>query len=61
MQFGVQPSGHVPKAGDVAAAQNLTKTAFSALNFDDTTTAVRDLCIALRHLTGTDFQLTPNK
>ncbi len=61
VQFGAQPGDFVPKAGDVAVAQKLTKTAFSALNFDDTTTAVRDLCIALRHLTGTDFQLTPNK
>ena len=61
LQVGAQPRDYHPRAADIAAAQKLSKTAFSALNFDDTATAVRDLCMALTHLTGTPIQVIPKK
>lgn len=57
IRFGAQPACYIPTTGDVAAAQRLSKTAFSALNFDDTTTAVRDLCEALKCLTGMEIDV----
>jgi hypothetical protein len=61
LRFGAQPPDFVPRASDIVSAQKLTKTAFSALNFDDTTTAARDLCAALKHLTGIDYTVVPRK
>ncbi len=53
-----QPACYIPTSGDISAAQRLSKTAFSALNFDDTATAVRDLCEALHRLTGATLQIS---
>lgn len=55
--FGGQPDNYRAKSGDIAEAQRHSKMAFSALNFDDVPTAVEHLCIALKMLTGTEYQI----
>ena len=61
VRFGQQPPGYVPTMQSIALAQKHSKTVYSALNFDDVDTAVRDLCIALKALTGTDFEMQVNR
>lgn len=57
VSFSPQPLNFVPSMQDISQAQKLSKTVYSALNFDDIDTAVRDLCLSLKALTGIDCQL----
>ena len=60
VRFGAQPAGHRPTMQQMALAQKHSKMVYSALNFDDVDTAVRELCVCLQALTGTQFQMTTN-
>lgn len=56
--FGAQPAGYRPTMRQIEEAQKHARMAFSALNFEDVGSAVEDLCVSLRNLTGVTFQVS---
>jgi hypothetical protein len=59
--FGKQSSKYKPNFQDIANAQKHSKMAYSALNFEDIDTSVKELCTALKSLTGMDFEVRSRK
>jgi hypothetical protein len=58
IRFAAQPIGFRPSLKQMDEAQQLSKVAYSALNFEDVHSAVENLCKSLRALTGIEYSIS---